>query len=91
MRRTCARDCGLGRVSVGRRDHLALHVSATCAAILVLLIAPVRAGEVLTRENLWVKRPGTGAIPAEQFDSVLGCIARRDLPADTHLGRDDFA
>jgi len=45
----------------------------------VVTIAPVKKGDVLTRENLWVKRPGTGEIQAREFDRVLGRRAKRDL------------
>ena len=44
---------------------------------------------VLTRRNLWVKRPGTGSIPAERYDDLLGRVAARDLPADMHITMDD--
>jgi sialic acid synthase SpsE len=36
-----------------------------------------------------VKRPGTGPIAAERFESILGKRASRDIPADTHLAEDD--
>jgi sialic acid synthase SpsE len=55
----------------------------------VVTIAPIGAGEALTRHNLWVKRPGTGAVPAERYEDLLGRHARRDLPADTHISMDD--
>ena len=44
----------------------------------------------MTRQNLWVKRPGTGPLPAERYEDLLGRTARRDLPADTHIGLDDL-
>ena len=56
----------------------------------VVTIAPIRAGESLTTSNLWVKRPGTGPIPAERYESLLGRVARRDLPADTHVRMEDL-
>ncbi|WP_206666403.1 N-acetylneuraminate synthase family protein [Pseudodesulfovibrio senegalensis] len=56
----------------------------------VVTIQPVRAGEPFTRENLWVKRPGTGELLAEEYESVLGRIAAADIPADTHLKRSDM-
>jgi len=40
---------------------------------------------IFTKENLWVKRPGTGAIPAEDYESILGKSASRDVAFDTHL------
>jgi sialic acid synthase SpsE len=66
------------------------QVTMDFAFATVVTIAPVRAGEVLTRANLWVKRPGTGALPAEQYEDLLGRVARRDIPSDTHIGPDDL-
>lgn len=51
----------------------------------VVTIRPVKAGEAFTQENIWVKRPGTGEIPAEQFPDVLRATAAIDIPTDTQL------
>ena len=67
------------------------QVTMDFAFATVVTIAPIKAGEVLTAKNLWVKRPGTGSIPAEQYESLLGRKAARDLPADTHLMQSDFS
>jgi len=66
------------------------QVTIDFAFATVVTIAPVKAGEPFTMQNLWVKRPGTGAIRAEQFESILGKKASRDIPADTHLAETDF-
>ena len=57
----------------------------------VVTIAPVRRGETFTRNNIWVKRPGTGPIHATRLDEVLGKTARHDLPADMHVRPEDIA
>jgi N-acetylneuraminate synthase len=57
----------------------------------VVTLRPVAAGEELDRANTWVKRPGTGAIPAAELDSVLGRRAARDLPAHHQLDPGDLA
>ena len=67
------------------------QVTMDFAFATVVTIQPVKAGEVFTTKNLWVKRPGTGAIPAERYEDLLGKPARRDIPADTHLASDDLA
>lgn len=67
------------------------QVTIDFAFATVVTIAPVKAGEPFTMQNLWVKRPGTGAIPAERFESILGKRARRDIPADTHLAEGDVS
>ena len=41
-------------------------------------------------ENIWVKRPGTGAILAEHFNSILGKIATRNIENDEQLNWEDF-
>lgn len=51
----------------------------------VVTIDAVRAGEVLDRSNVWVKRPGTGEILAPDFDRVIGSRATRDLPGGHQL------
>lgn len=65
------------------------QVTMDFAFATVVTIAPIRAGQEFSMENLWVKRPGTGSIPAEQFESLLGKTASRDLPSDIHLDLDD--
>ena len=66
------------------------QVTMDFAFATVVTIAPIRVGEVFTMQNLWVKRPGTGSIPAEHFELLLGKVAARDLAADTHLKMDDI-
>ncbi len=61
------------------------QVTIDFAFATVVTIAPVKANEPFTMQNLWVKRPGTGEILAERFESILGKKAARDIPADTHL------
>lgn len=51
----------------------------------VVTLRPIVAGEVLDRDNTWVKRPGTGEILAADLDRVLGGRAAGDLPADHQL------
>jgi sialic acid synthase SpsE len=67
------------------------QVTIDFAFATVVTIAPVKAGELFTMQNLWVKRPGTGEILAESFEAILGRKATRDIPADTHLTSHDFA
>ena len=56
----------------------------------VVTIKPVKKGDVFTKENLWVKRPGTGEIHAEHFKTILGKRSTRDIPADEQLKWSDL-
>lgn len=51
----------------------------------VVSIAPIKAGEDFSMSNTWVKRPGTGPIPAVRLQEILGSRATRDIPADVHI------
>jgi sialic acid synthase SpsE len=51
----------------------------------VVTTKDIAAGETLSRDNLWVKRPGTGEIKAVHFDSLLGRKAKRALRMNEQL------
>lgn len=56
----------------------------------VVTIKPIKKGEKFTKENLWVKRPGTGAIKAEHYDSIIGKTANKDIENDIHIDWKDI-
>lgn len=66
-------------------------ITADFAFASVVTVRPVEEGETFTRENLWVKRPGTGEILAPDYEEVLGRTARTDLPVNTQLRWEDVA
>ncbi|MCZ8169825.1 MAG: N-acetylneuraminate synthase family protein [Flavobacterium sp.] len=66
------------------------QVTIDFAFATVCSIAPIAEGETLTKDNIWVKRPGTGKILAEHFDSLLGKKATRAIAADEQLDFSDF-
>lgn len=54
----------------------------------VVTISDIKAGEIFTRDNIWVKRPGTGEFLAEQYESLLGKKASTDISEDTMLKKE---
>jgi len=64
------------------------QVTMDFAFATVVTIKNIRKGEEFTKENIWVKRPGTGELKAEHFEKILGRIAGIDVEADTHLKRE---
>lgn len=54
----------------------------------VVSIRPIEKGERFTKENIWVKRPGTGKIGAKNFNELLGKKADKDIEEDTQLSWD---
>ena len=65
-------------------------VTVAFAYATVVTIKNIKKGDVLSQDNIWVKRPGTGSILAKDFESVIGKKATRDLKSDTHLSENDF-
>lgn len=66
------------------------QVTIDFAFATVVTINPIKKGEKFTKENLWVKRPGTGTILAESFNDILGKVAKKDIENDTHLTWEDI-
>jgi sialic acid synthase SpsE len=56
----------------------------------VVSIAPIKAGEVFSMKNIWVKRPGTGPLKADRFNDVLGKRATRDIESERHIESADI-
>ncbi|MEC4721342.1 N-acetylneuraminate synthase family protein [Noviherbaspirillum sp. CPCC 100848] len=49
----------------------------------------IQPGDVLSEKNIWVKRPGGGAFPAEEYESLLGKIAVAPIQQGTQLKKND--
>ncbi len=66
------------------------QVTIDFAFATVVTIKPIKKGEVFTKENIWVKRPGTGEIHAEHYNSLLGKKAKNTIHNDYHLSWGDI-
>ncbi len=53
----------------------------------VVAIKDINEGEHFTRDNIWVKRPGTGEIKAEGYYEILGKKSRKAIKKDTQIRR----
>lgn len=73
-----------------KKPALEEQVTIDFAFATVCAIASIKKGEVFTKENIWVKRPGTGKILAESFNDILGKSATRDIENDEQLTWDDI-
>ena len=56
----------------------------------VVTIKNINKFEKFSKENLWVKRPGTGEISAENYKNLLGKRASINLEKDIHLKWSDI-
>ncbi|WP_299781928.1 N-acetylneuraminate synthase family protein [uncultured Formosa sp.] len=65
------------------------QVTIDFAFATVCTIAPIKKGEKFTKANIWVKRPGTGEILAEHFESLLGKTATKAISSDEQMTWED--
>ena len=54
----------------------------------VVSIKEIKKGELIDLNNIWVKRPGTGEILADEFDNILGKKAVVDIPNNAQVKRE---
>lgn len=66
------------------------QVTIDFAFATVVTTKPIKKNEIFSKENIWVKRPGIGQILAEEYESILGKTAKRDIENDEHLKWDDI-
>ena len=66
------------------------QVTIDFAFATVVSIADISKGDTFTKENLWVKRPGTGEILAAEYQNILGKKANKFIPNNTHLRKEDI-
>lgn len=66
------------------------QVTIDFAFATVVTIKNIKKGDIFTKDNIWVKRPGTGEILAESYNEILGKKATNDIPLDTHLSWKDI-
>lgn len=61
------------------------EVTINFAFASVCSIKPIKKGETFTKDNIWVKRPGTGDIKAELYPTILGKKALCNIDEDVQL------
>ncbi|MCG3717780.1 N-acetylneuraminate synthase family protein [Aliarcobacter butzleri] len=66
------------------------QVTIDFAFATVVTIKSIKKGEQLTKENIWVKRPGTGSIKAEHYNELLGKTLNKDIDTDEHIDWSDI-
>jgi len=61
------------------------QVTIDFAFATVVSITDIKKGTVFTKDNIWVKRPGTGEIHAENYNQILGKVSMKDIKNDKHI------
>lgn len=61
------------------------QVTIDFAFATVVSIKKIKKGEKLSKDNIWVKRPGIGEIKAEKYNDLIGKIVNVDIDEGVHL------
>ena len=56
----------------------------------VVAIQEIKKGDLISNENIWVKRPGTGQIKAKDFDALIGRTAKTHIEKNRQLKWEDL-
>ena len=56
----------------------------------VVAIKDIKKGQILTKENIWVKRPGNGDFLAKDIQNLYGKIAKNDIIKGHQLKKKDI-
>ncbi len=72
---------------LGEKDAILAEENPTIAFAYacVVSIKPIKKGELFSYENIWVKRPGTGEITAENYEKLIGKRAMSDIANNTQI------
>ena len=70
-----------GKKKILPEEQQTINFAYSC----VVSIREIESGEILSKENIWVKRPGTGEIFAKDFQNVLKCRAKIKIPNNTQI------
>jgi N-acetylneuraminate synthase len=75
----------------GKKEPIAEEMATIAFAFAsVVVIKDVAPGEVLTEDNLWVRRPGGGDFLASDYDSLIGRKVKRFVHNGSRLHHDDL-
>jgi sialic acid synthase SpsE len=70
-----------GSKAVLKEEQVTIDFAYAC----VVAIKDIKAGELFSEENIWVKRPGTGEIKAIDYESILGKSAKSDIIMNSQI------
>ena len=65
-------------------------VTSDFAFATVVSIKNIKAGEKFSKENIWVKRPGTGEVQASEYSKILGKTCKNNICIDQHIKKEDI-
>ena len=65
-------------------------VTSAFAFVSVVSISNIKPGETLNKNNIWVKRPSGGDFTAEDYEKLLGKVAKKFISANKQIKISDI-
>lgn len=56
----------------------------------VVSISNIKKGEVFSKKNIWIKRPGTGDFKSDDFYKLLGKKSKKNIKANVQIKKEDL-
>ena len=56
----------------------------------IVAIKKIKKNEKLSKDNIWVKRPGVKGIKAEHYNNILGKKSKKEIQIDEHIDWNDI-
>jgi len=75
-----------GQKTILKEEQPTINFAYAC----VVSTNNIKKDELFTTENIWVKRPGTGQILAEEYFNIIGKHAKKDIHKDKQISKDDI-
>ena len=66
------------------------QVTRNFAFASVVAIKQIKKGEKLTKNNLWVKRPGNGDFNSDKLNKLIGKTSKKLIKVNTQIKKDDI-
>lgn len=85
---------GIRKIELALGDEKKVHIEEKkireWAFRSIVSLRPIKAGEVITQDMIWSKRPGTG-IPSKRMKEIIGRVAVKDIESNVLLKWDDLS
>jgi len=75
-----------GKKNILKEEQPTINFAYAC----VVSIKNIKKGDKFSKENIWVKRPGTGEVKAKEFFKIIGKKSTQNILSDKQLNKSDI-
>ncbi len=75
-----------GKKNILKNEQPTINFAYAC----VVSIKNIKKDEKFSEENIWVKRPGTGKIKAENYFKIIGKKAKKSIKNNSQITWNDI-